>query len=187
MLCSSFSKTVAPGVRLGWVEAGRWAPAVRRLKAVLSGSHTELLELAMTDLLTQPGNELHYRQLRATIAARVDDARSLVAESFPKGTLVTDPAGGYILWVQLPPSLDSLKLFEACFRERICIAPGTMFSASDRYRHCIRLGVGGRWDDAHRAGIRRVGEIARRMLERSSVILQPPLPDEMTAAPLLSR
>ncbi|MDB6002262.1 MAG: transcriptional regulator, GntR family with aminotransferase domain [Rhizobacter sp.] len=167
MLCGSFSKTVAPGVRLGWVEGGRWGAQLRRLKAVLSGSHTELLELAMADLLTQPGHESQYRQLRSTIAARVDEARGLIADSFPKGTRVTDPAGGYILWVELPPAIDSLALFHACLDERICIAPGTMFSATDRYRHCLRLGVGGRWDEVHRRGLCRVGEIAQAMLAAS--------------------
>ena len=164
MVCGSFSKTVAPGIRLGWVEAGRWGAQVRRLKAVHSGGHTELLELAMADLLTQAGSESAYRQLRTTIAARVDEARGLIAESFPRGTRVTDPAGGYILWVELPPGSDSLALFHACLAEHICFAPGTMFSATDRYRRCLRLGVGGRWDAEQRAGLRRIGELARAML-----------------------
>ena len=118
----------------------------------------------MADLLTQAGSESAYRQLRATIAARVDEARGLIAESFPRGTRVTDPAGGYILWVELPPGSDSLALFHACLAEHICFAPGTMFSATDRYRRCLRLGVGGRWDAEQRAGLRRIGELARAML-----------------------
>jgi len=164
MICGSFSKTVAPGIRLGWVEGGRWSAQLRRLKAVHSGGHTELLEVAMADLLTQPGHESAYRQLRATVAARVDEARGLIAESFPKGTRVTDPAGGFILWVELPAGIDSVALFHACLARKICIAPGTMFSATDRFRHCIRLGVGGRWDEAQRSALREVGAIARRML-----------------------
>jgi len=164
MICGSFSKTIAPGIRLGWVDAGRWSEPVRRMKAATSGGQTTLLELAMADLLTQTGHESANRQLRRTVAARVDEARSLIAQSFPKGTRVTDPAGGFILWVELPPPIDSQALFHACLAEHICIAPGTMFSATDRYRHCIRLGVGGRWDDAQRNGLRRVGAIAAQML-----------------------
>lgn len=164
MICGSFSKTVAPGIRLGWVEAGRWGAQVRRLKAVHSGGHTELLELAMADLLTQAGSESAYRQLRTTIAARVDEARGLIAESFPRGTRVTDPAGGYILWVELPPGSDSLALFHACLAEKICIAPGTMFSATDRYRRCVRLGVGGRWNEVQRQALRRIGALAHEAL-----------------------
>lgn len=181
MICGSFSKTVAPGIRLGWLDAGRWGAQVRRLKAVHSGGHTELLELAMADLLTQPGNESGYRQLRSTIAARVDEARGLIAESFPRGTRVTDPAGGYILWVELPTAIDSVALFRACLAEKICIAPGTMFSATDRYRHCIRLGVGGRWDDAQRDGLRRVGAMARNMLANAA----PAAPAVGSAPPVL--
>ena len=164
MMCGSFSKTVAPGIRLGWVEAGRWQRKVEALKAATSGSQTAVLELAMADLLTQPGTEAGYRQLRATVGARVDDARGLIAQSFPPGTRVTDPPGGFILWLELPRELDSLALFTACLAERIVLAPGRMFSATDRYRHCIRLGVGGQWDSAHRDGLRRIGQIACAML-----------------------
>jgi DNA-binding transcriptional MocR family regulator len=164
MICGSFSKTIAPGLRLGWVEAGRWGAKLARLKAVSSGGQTSILEAAIADLLTQPGREANNRQLKATIAARVDEARELIGQHFPKGTRVTDPPGGFILWVELPPAIDSLALFHACLAERICIAPGTMFSATDRYRHCIRLGVGGRWDEPYRDALRRVGQIAAAML-----------------------
>lgn len=163
MMCGSFSKTVAPGIRLGWVEAGRWGAKVAALKAATSGAQTAMLELAMADLLTQPGTEASYRQLRATVAVRVDDARGIIAQSFPPGTRVTDPPGGFILWVELPSDVDSFELFRRCLAECIVFAPGTMFSATDRYRHCIRLGVGGRWDNAQREALRRIGEIASEM------------------------
>lgn len=183
MICGSFSKTLAPGLRVGWVEAGRWDASVRRMKAATSGAQTTLIELAMADLLTQTGNESAYRQMRHTIAGRVDEARSLIAHSFPKGTRVTDPAGGYILWVEMPREVDSQALFAAALAEKICIAPGTLFSASDRYRHCVRLGVGGRWDDAQRAALRRVGELACAL----SVSASAPAPAPATTPTPLQR
>jgi DNA-binding transcriptional MocR family regulator len=163
MLCGSFSKTIAPGLRVGWVEAGRWTEAVRRMKMATSGSQTTFVELAMAELLGHTGNEAAFRQMRHTIAMRVDEARRLIAGSFPKGTRVTDPAGGYILWVEMPREVDSQALFTAALAERIAIAPGTLFSASDRYRHCIRLGVGGRWDDTQRQALMRIGALARTL------------------------
>jgi DNA-binding transcriptional MocR family regulator len=172
MLCGSFSKTVAPGLRLGWVDAGRWGTKLARLKEATSGSQSAMLERALADLLTQPGIEAGYRQMRATIAARVDEARGLIAQHFPKGTRVTDPPGGFILWVELPREVDSLALFQACLAENIAIAPGTMFSATDRFRHCIRLGLGGRWDDGHRAALRRIGAIAAAMPVSAAPALQ---------------
>jgi len=163
MVCGSFSKTIAPGLRLGWVEAGRWTEHLRQIKAATSGSQAAVLERAMADLLTQPGIEAGYRQLRHTVAARVDEARGLIAQHFPKGTRVTDPAGGFILWVELPGQLDSLALFRAGMAERICFAPGTMFSATDRFRHCLRLGMGGKWGAAERQALQRLGQLASAM------------------------
>ena len=171
MLCGSFSKTIAPGLRVGWVEAGRWTEPVRRMKMSTSGAQTTFVELAMAELLGHTGTEAAFRQMRHTIGVRVDEARRLIAGSFPKGTRVTDPAGGYILWVEMPRAVDSQALFTACLAERIAIAPGTLFSASDRYRHCIRLGVGGRWDDAQRHALMRVGELARALMAGAPAML----------------
>lgn len=164
MLCSSSSKTVAPGLRLGWVEAGRWAPQVQRLKATLSGGQTELLEWAMADLLEQVQHEPALRQLRATVAERMAAARQLVASSFPAGTRVTHPEGGYILWLELPEGLDSLALYQAALAEHICIAPGAMFSTSARYAHCLRLGLGRSWGPVEQQALQRVGQLAQALL-----------------------
>jgi DNA-binding transcriptional MocR family regulator len=164
MICGSFSKTISPGLRLGWLEAGRWSEKVARLKQATSGAQTTVLELAMADLLTQPGHASSYRQLRNALAARLDHARELICASFPRGTRVTDPPGGFILWVELPRSIDTMRLFEACLAESICFAPGMLFSASDRYRHCLRLGVGRRWDERQQAALCRIGALAGQLL-----------------------
>jgi DNA-binding transcriptional MocR family regulator len=173
MVCGSFTKTVAPGIRLGWIDGGRWSERVQQLKATTSGGQTAVLELALADLLMQPGHESAYRHLRSTIAARVDEARGLVAAHFPRGTRVTDPPGGFILWAELPGAIDSLRLFEACLAERICVAPGVLFGASGRYRHCVRLGVGGTWDETQREALRRIGRIAASMLPATEPRAEP--------------
>lgn len=168
MICGSFSKTIAPGLRLGWVDAGRWGQKLVRMKESTSGSQTTILERALADLLTQTGIEAGYRQLRSTVAGRLDEARDLIAEHFPEGTRVTDPQGGFILWIELPHRIDSLDLSQACLAEKIVIAPGKMFSATNHFRHCIRLGLGGRWDPTHRNALRRIGELANSLVSRAS-------------------
>jgi DNA-binding transcriptional MocR family regulator len=168
LVCGSLSKTVSPGLRLGWVEAGRWGAKVQRLKATTSGGQSTVLELALAELLGQPGQEAQFRQLRQRVAQRVDEAREIIGIGFPPGTRVSDPAGGFILWVELPDGSDSMALFEAAMAERIVIAPGTLFSPGERFRHCLRLGVGGRWDAGQKAALRRVGELATEQLQRRS-------------------
>ena len=168
MLCHSFSKTLAPGLRLGWLEAGRWSKQVRRIKEMQAGGQSAVLELALADLVTQAGHAAAMRQLRAAIAVRVEQARQVIAQHFPAGTRVSDPPGGLLLWLELPRGLDAVQLHEACLQEQILIAPGTVFATAGRFRHGVRIGLGGDWTPQHLQALRRVGEVACQMLAKTS-------------------
>jgi DNA-binding transcriptional MocR family regulator len=161
MLCSSFSKTLAPGLKVGWIEPGRWRDSIRMLKFMSSGGQNELIEIAVAELLESGGYERSLRSLRRRFEAQVDDARGVIAESFPRGTRVTRPSGAYIIWVELPKGSDTVALFEKLLERGITIAPGPMFSASQRYRNCMRLSVGQAWADKHERALREVGRLAQ--------------------------
>jgi len=164
-LCGSYSKTVAPGLRVGWLNAPQgWGAPIRQLKTALSGAQSLISELALAELLAESTYARQLRRLRELNARQLGEARRMVSEFFPAGTRVTDPAGGSLIWVELPPELDALELFRACLDEGIMIAPGTMFSASESYRHCMRLCIPRSWSDAHRRALRRIGELAATML-----------------------
>lgn len=163
MLCGSFSKTVAPGMRLGWVEGGRWKDTVARLKRVQGVPTNPVLEHALADLLTQGSHEARLRRLSAQMKERLGEARRIVSESFPRGTRVSAPWTGYTLWVELPEGFDTMRLFEACRAEGIIFGPGSLFTATDRFGHCLRLSFAGTWGDAERRGLARIGELARTM------------------------
>ena len=169
MLCGSFSKTLAPGLKAGWIEPGRWLDRVRMLKFVASGGQNELVELAVAELIESGGYERSLRQLRRRFEAQVDTARGVIAESFPRGTRVTRPSGAYILWVELPKGCDSVALFEALLERRITIAPGPMFSASQRYRNCMRLSLGAPWTPRQEQALREIGRLAREMSSEPAV------------------
>lgn len=160
LMCSSYSKTVAPGLRVGWLHAGRFRDQVRKMKSALSGSNCAINELTLTELLTESSYSRQLRRLHKLYRLGMQEARRVIATSFPAGTRVTDPAGGSTLWLEVPNRLDSQALFQACLDERILIAPGTIFSASDSYRHCIRLNIPGAWGPQHLRALTRVGEIA---------------------------
>jgi DNA-binding transcriptional MocR family regulator len=162
MLCSSFSKTLSPGLKAGWIEPGKWRDQVRMLKWVASGGQNELVELAVAELIESGGYERSLRTLRRRFESQVDAARGIIADSFPRGTRVTRPSGAYILWVELPKGCDSVALFEQLLERGITIAPGPMFSASQRYRNCMRLSIGQAWSDKHEKALREVGRLAQQ-------------------------
>jgi DNA-binding transcriptional MocR family regulator len=164
MLCSSFSKTLSPGLKVGWVEPGRWRERLRMLKFIASGGQNELVELTVAELLESGGYERSLRQLRRRFESQVDTARGVIAESFPRGTRVTRPSGAYILWVELPKQVDSVLLFEKLLERGITIAPGPMFSASQRYRNCMRLGLGQPWSERLERALREVGRLAQEQI-----------------------
>ena len=163
MVCGSFSKTVAPGVRLGWVEAGRWKDTVTTLKRVQGGPTSVVLEQALADLLVQGGYEGRMRRLSAMMKARLQEARGLISEMFPRGTRVSAPSSGYTLWVELPEQTDTMVLFQQCVAEGITFGPGSLFTATDRFSHCLRLSFAGEWTDVERRALARIGALAKQL------------------------
>ena len=165
MTCGSFAKTVSPGIRLGWVEAGRWSKQVATLKRVQGASTNAVLEHALADLLTQGSYEAHLRRLCLLMKQRLGQARKMILSSFPPGTRVNEPPAGYTLWVELPAVLDTMVLFNLCKAQGITVGPGQLFCASHRYRHCLRLSFAGLWGPVEQAALLEVGRLAGQLLQ----------------------
>lgn len=146
MHCGSFSKNLAPGYRIGWVAAGRYAEQIHRLKLMTTISPSIPAQAALADYLQQGGYDRHLRKLRETLEHQQQFMLNAIARYFPKNTRVTRPNGGYFLWVELPEQVDSLQLFSMALAQGISIAPGPIFSATRRFRHCIRLNYGYPWN-----------------------------------------
>lgn len=142
MHCSSVSKSLAPGYRLGWAAAGRFARSVERLKLSSTLSVAVPSQLAVLHYLQEGGYDKHLRALRATLARQQQEAVRCITKHFPSGVRVTQPEGGYFVWVELPPEVDALKLHRLALSQNISIAPGPLFSADQRFRHHIRLNYG---------------------------------------------
>lgn len=160
MHCSSFSKCLAPGYRVGWTAAGRFAPAIQRLKLMSTLSTAIPSQMALSDYLERGSYERHLRQLRQALAGQQALALRLIAQHFPDGTRVTRPEGGYFLWLELPPQVDALQLHRMALSQRISIAPGHLFSADRRFAHCLRLNYGHPGDARFEAALRTLGELA---------------------------
>jgi DNA-binding transcriptional MocR family regulator len=157
--CSSFSKCLAPGYRVGWAAPGRFAPAVQRLKMMSSLTTAVPSQLALADYLEQGGYEQHLRRLRRALADSMAHTRALLQRHCPPGTRVSQPEGGYFLWVQLPESVDTLALHRSALACGISIAPGALFSADRRFRHAIRLNAGHPDDPRIAGAIAQLGRL----------------------------
>lgn len=140
--CSSFSKCLAPGYRVGWVSAGRFAPQVQRMKLTTSLATATPSQLALADYLQTGGFDRHLRQMRQALEANAAATLRCIAKAFPRGTRVTRPLGGYFVWVELPPGADALGLHRLALAQGISVAPGPLFSADGRFARHLRLNYG---------------------------------------------
>ncbi|MBB6094623.1 DNA-binding transcriptional MocR family regulator [Povalibacter uvarum] len=160
MHCSSFSKCLAPGYRVGWAAAGQFSKQVERMKLMTTLSAAIPSQQALSGYLDQGGYDRHLRKLRRVLAAQRDVAMKQVAEYFPEGTRVTRPEGGYFLWVELPRHIDALELQRQAASRQISIAPGHLFSADGAYTNCIRLNYGHPDDQRIGGALRTIGKLA---------------------------
>jgi DNA-binding transcriptional MocR family regulator len=159
--CSSFSKCLAPGYRVGWVAAGRHAAALRRHKLSLSTMTAVPVQVGLARYLDQGGYERHLRRLRATLQAQRDAMGAALSDHFPEGTEATRPQGGYFLWVKLPAGCDAMELHAQAAAQGIRFAPGPMFSATREFRDCLRLNYGREWTPATVRAIAALGQLLR--------------------------
>ncbi len=165
LLCSSFSKTLGPGLRVGWVAAGRFRQDVEWLKMTSSMATASLPPLAVAEFLRGGGYDHYLRRTRRLYAAQLSSLAAAVARHFPDGTRLTRPNGGFLLWAELPERVDTLALFFEALGQGISIAPGRLFSARDKYGHCLRLSAGLVWNDAIERAVQTLGRLAKKQLE----------------------
>jgi DNA-binding transcriptional MocR family regulator len=158
LLCSSFSKDLVPGYRVGWVVPGRFKATIEWLKYTTNVATATLPQVAIAKFLESGSYDHHLRSIRRLYASFVAQLSQAVMHYFPEGTRVTRPNGGIVLWVQMPDYVDSLELYKQALREGITLAPGYMFSATEQYRNFIRLNAAW-WSYETDRAMRRLGEL----------------------------
>jgi DNA-binding transcriptional MocR family regulator len=164
MLCGSFSKTLAPGYRVGWVAPGRFYDKVLALKLTSTLATGTLPQEAIAEFVANGGYDHYLRGVRQTYATQVQQMAEAVANCFPSGVRISQPAGGFVLWVELPPTVNALELQARALAEGISIAPGPLFSARQGFPHFIRLNSGHPWNARQKRAIATLGVLVRKML-----------------------
>ncbi|PYF83472.1 GntR family transcriptional regulator [Marinomonas alcarazii] len=159
LLCSSFSKSIAPGTRVGWIAPGRYRDKVTHIKYVSSSMCPVLPQLAIAKFIRIGGYAKHIRQMRQNYEQQRDHILNAIKIHFPSNTRVSFPVGGFILWVELHPSIDTMKLVERCREEGVNFAPGPLFSATGKYRNCFRLNFSEQNKEKREWAIKRLAAI----------------------------
>ncbi|GAA4352109.1 PLP-dependent aminotransferase family protein [Variovorax defluvii] len=162
--CASLHKILAPGLRLGWISAGRWQARVEMLKFAQTRNNEALSQAGAGQFMATGAYDRHLRHLRQCLKAQREQTADAIAGYFPGGTRINLPPGGLQLWVELPQRLSSTRVFEAALEERIVIAPGTLFSNSSRFDHFMRINCGWPYGEAIDGALRRLGEIVAEVI-----------------------
>ena len=162
LYCSSFSKTLSPGIRIGWTLPGIYKNAVTQLKLNHSVASQPVTQYALGEYLRGGAYDRHLRTLRTALKNQVSNMATAIANYFPENTRITAPRGGFFLWVELDPKVDSLHVFREAQRRKIAILPGIMCSTTLKYKHFIRLSCGFPWSPDIEKGVRSLGEIVRQ-------------------------
>ena len=161
--CGSVSKTIALGYRIGWAVTPQFHADIARAKFYSSVACPTLQQLVLARYYASGGYDRYLRRIRAMLAANAQSFIDAVARHFPAGTRITRPAGGIVIWIELPANVDAAELFRTALASRIGIGPGVVFSAKADYRNYVRLSCGLPWSPAIDRAIEKLGKLVHAM------------------------
>ncbi|ASW73655.1 transcriptional regulator [Chryseobacterium piperi] len=161
LYCSSISKTLAPGYRVGWIAPGKYKDKILKLKLLHSTSSISIVNEAVANFLKTGRYDKHLQQLRRTLQSNYQNYVQTIVESFPEGTKISRPQGGLSLWIEFDKTIQTRKLYDLAIKQDISIAPGRMFSLQDQFENCMRLCIGLPWSETIQEKLKQVGVLAK--------------------------
>jgi DNA-binding transcriptional MocR family regulator len=162
LLCSSFSKTLAPAYRVGWIAGGKFMNELMKIKLFHSLSSTSITHEAIGSFLETGRYEAHLRKLRKTLYTNYLQYVRVIGECFPSGTKMSRPQGGLSLWLELPKPMDTIELYNEAIRKKITFSPGSMFTLQKQFSNCMRLSFGLEWNDKTENSLKQLGKLAKQ-------------------------
>lgn len=160
--CGSFSKSLAPGYRIGWTAPGRFKKNVVQLKRMNNVATNTLAQVSIAHFLQNGRYELHLRHLRKALHTQSLRYMQAITEYFPDSIRIARPQGGFVFWVEMDKEADGFKLHKLALKHNIGIAPGQIFSAQGQFHNYFRLSYGMPWSDKVEKGLRMLGELIRK-------------------------
>ncbi|HVI45609.1 MAG TPA: PLP-dependent aminotransferase family protein [Chitinophaga sp.] len=161
LYCSSFSKFIAPGLRVGWIISHRYRERLNELKFLSSVGTSLLTQLVINKYLDNQRPDLHLRLLRQQLSTQRMQLIQAVKEYFPAGTRLTRPDGGISIWVELPGKMDTWELYRRALEKQISFTPGGLFSSQHKYGNCLRLSYANPWNEDQDWALQMLGKLAK--------------------------
>jgi DNA-binding transcriptional MocR family regulator len=162
MHCSSLSKSLAPGYRIGWTLPGKFFDTVKQMKRIQNISAPTLTQAAMAHYLQNGRYEYHLKNMRKALHVQCLKYIQAIIEYFPADTRVSRPHGGFVLWMELNKKVNAFQLRTDAMKHRIAVVPGKLFSGSGQYTNFIRLSYGRPWDDEVDWGLMMLGKMVKK-------------------------
>lgn len=162
--CSSLSKSLAPGYRIGWVLPGKFLEQVKTLKLIHSISSATLTQVAIAHFLSIGRYEYHLKNLRKALHTQCLRYIQGVMQYFPEDTKISRPQGGFVLWVEVNKKVNAYKLSTEALKHQISVAPGRIFSNSCNYSNYLRIGYGKPWNEKVEKGLKTLGNLVKKMV-----------------------
>ena len=159
MYCNSFTKTLVPGMRIGWCAAGRFANKVARIKSMHNGSTSNLNQRVVQQLIQSGAYDRHLHRFRLELNRNLRRTISLIESYFPAGTKISNPKGGIVCWIELPADIDTIALHELALEQELAYAPGEIFSAKGDYRNYLRISFCHYWEPKVEKALIRLGQL----------------------------
>ncbi len=164
MHCSSLSKSLTPGYRIGWAIPGKFIDEVKQMKRIHNISCPNITQAAIAHFLQHGRYEYHLKNLRKALHTQSLRYMQAVIDHFPEDTKVSRPQGGFILWIELNKKINTFKLRSEAMKHNISIMPGRIFSVSANYTNCMRLSFGKQYTEDTEYGLMVVGKLIRKAI-----------------------
>lgn len=161
--CSSISKNLAPGYRVGWIAPGKYKDKILKLKLVHAISSSTVTQEAIANFLKNGRYDIHLRKLRQVLYSNYRNYIQAITEYFPQGTKTSRPQGGLSLWVEFDKLINTTELFHNAIKQKISIAPGRMFTLQDQFENCMRLSIGLPWTEDIKNKLKILGTLAKQI------------------------
>lgn len=168
MLCSSFSKSLVAGFRIGWVAAGNRALEVQKRQLMSTLATSAPIQLSLVEYLSTKNYEKHLKELRKTLASRKRKMHEFLQQQLSDIAKIYNHSGGYFLWLEFDASVDTTVLYREALDKNITLAPGKLFALQDEFNHCLRVNASFELTDANKQLLQQLCRHLREHIARRS-------------------